>query len=70
MKTKTFLLLCFLFTVACNRQEEFTTLGHPASVQDKMNGKVQKVVLNYSGAQAPGKVLEKLIILLPNSETH
>jgi len=59
MKTKTFLLLCFLFTVACNRQEEFTMLGEPASVQDKMNGKVQKVVLKLFWGTGTGENIKK-----------
>ena len=59
MKTKTLLLLCFLFTVSFNRQEEFTMLGIPASVQDKMNGKVQKVVLKLFWGSGAGENIKK-----------
>jgi len=59
METKTLLLLCFLFAAVCNGQEEFTMLGHPASVQDKMNGKVQKVVFELFWGTGTGENIIK-----------
>ena len=59
METKTLLLLWFLFTAVCNGQEEFTMLGWPASVQDKMNGKVQKVVFELFWGTGTGENIKK-----------
>ncbi len=59
MKTKIILLLCFLFTAAIKGQEEYTMLGIPASVKDKMNGKVQKVVLRLFWGTGTGENIKK-----------
>jgi len=53
MKTKTILMLCLLIGITwtqisaqkSSKEKEFTMLGEPSSLQEKMNGKVQKVVL-------------------------
>ena len=53
MKTKTILMLCLLIGITWNqisaqkgsKEKEFTMLGEPSSLQEKMNGKVQKIVL-------------------------
>ena len=53
MKTKVVLLLCLSLGIVWSqlsaqkntKQDDYTKLGAPASVTDKMNGKVQKVVL-------------------------
>jgi hypothetical protein len=55
MKTKLFLLVCLslgigltqLFSQKTSKAEEFTNLEYPSPVVDKMNGKVEKVVLKF-----------------------
>jgi hypothetical protein len=65
MKTKSFLLVCLisgigftqLFSQKNSWQEVFTKLGEPAAVQDKLNGKVQKVVFKiYWGTGTGGNI--------------
>ena len=55
MKTKLFLLVCLisgigltqLYSQKTSNTNEYTKLGNPSPVGDKMNGKVEKVVLKF-----------------------
>jgi hypothetical protein len=67
MKTKSFLLLCLisgigftqLFSQKNSRQEVFTKLGEPAPVQDKLNGRVEKVVFKIYWGKGTGEKIAK-----------
>ena len=65
MKTKVILLLCLSLGIVWSqlsaqkntKQDDYTKLGAPASVTDKMNGKVQKVVLKLYWCAGTGENL-------------
>ena len=67
MKTKEFFLLCLLIGIVISqlsaqkstKQNDYTMLGAPASVTDKMNGKVQKVVLKLYWCAGTGENITK-----------
>ncbi len=67
MKTKTIILICLFLAVGliqlsaqkASKQDEYTMLGEPAPVQDKMNGKVQKVVMRFYWTKGSGDNIEK-----------
>jgi hypothetical protein len=67
MKTKTIFILCLLSGFGLNqlyaqqssKQGEFTMLGEPSPLQDKMNGKVQKVILKFYWGIGAGENIKK-----------
>lgn len=67
MKTKTIILICLFLAVGliqlsaqkASKQDEYTKLGEPAPVHDKMNGKVQKVVAKFYWTKGSGDNIEK-----------
>ena len=67
MKTKLFLLVCLflgigftqLYSQKSSVQEGYTILGYPSQVVDKMNGKVEKVVLKFYWTVISGDKITK-----------